>query len=84
MSPYSHQSTDAVGVNARGPVATALGQRIVLLRREKGWSQEHLAYVAGVHRTYMGGIERGERNPSLFNLFKIAKALEVSLRDLFE
>ena len=71
-------------MEAREQVAKALGQRIVALRREKGWSQDHLAYEAGVHRTYMGDIERGERNPSLFNLLKITTALGVRLRDLFE
>jgi len=47
-------------------------------------SQEELAYKAGVHRTYLGGIERGERNPSLKNLAAIAKALNVRLADLVD
>jgi len=47
-------------------------------------SQEELAFKAKVHRTYLGGIERGERNPSLKNIAEIAKALGVSLGQLFE
>ncbi len=49
----------------------------------KGLSQEELAFKAGVHRTYLSGIERGERNPSLKNITTIAKALEISLPELF-
>jgi transcriptional regulator with XRE-family HTH domain len=54
------------------------------LREAKGWSQERLAEEAGVHRTYLGGIERGLRNPSLRNIAKLARALGVSLARLFE
>lgn len=49
----------------------------------KGLSQEELAFKAGMHRTYLGGIERGERNPSLKNITAIAEALGVTLSDLF-
>jgi len=47
------------------------------------WSQEELAFRVGVHRTYLGGIERGERNPSLRNLAAIANGLWTSLSELF-
>ena len=60
-----------------------LGQRIKELRQAKGLSQEELAFKAGVHRTYLGGIERGERNPALKNIAAIAEALGVSLSELF-
>jgi transcriptional regulator with XRE-family HTH domain len=46
-------------------VAKALGRRVRTLRTAKAWSQERLAEEAGMHRTYMWGIERGTRNPSL-------------------
>ncbi|AGG05896.1 helix-turn-helix domain-containing protein [Dehalococcoides mccartyi] len=60
------------------------GERIRDLRKQAGVSQEELADRAGVHRTYLGGIERGERNPSLKNIDAIARALKVSLSDLFK
>ncbi len=59
------------------------GKRVRELRQEKGLSQEELAFRAKVHRTYLGGIERGERNPALKNIAAIAGALEVSLGQLF-
>jgi len=59
------------------------GHRVRELREAKGLSQEELAFKVGVHRTYLGGIERGERNPSLKNIDLIAKALEISLAELF-
>ena len=59
------------------------GERIRELRSSKGLSQEELAYRAGVHRIYLGGIERGERNPSLRNIAAIGKALNVKLFELF-
>ena len=59
------------------------GQRIRELRLRKGLSQEELAFRTGVHRTYLGGIERGERNPALKNIAAIAKALNITLSELF-
>ena len=53
------------------------GKRLRKLRVEKGFTQEELADMAGMHFTYIGQIERGLRNPSLVNLHKIAKALKV-------
>ena len=57
--------------------------RIRELRHEKGWSQEYLAEEAGIHRTYLGGIETARRNPSLRNLIRIARALGVTMGVLF-
>ncbi|MFH1741799.1 MAG: helix-turn-helix transcriptional regulator [bacterium] len=59
------------------------GLRLRELRREKGWSQERLALECGLDRTYVGGIERGERNVSLLNIQKLADALGVPCSDLF-
>lgn len=53
------------------------------LRKECGWSQEDLAYECGLDRTYVGGIERGERNVALINIELIATTLGVSLPELF-
>ena len=52
------------------------GKRVRLRRTELGYSQEALANRAGFHRTYIGCIERGERNPSLVNILRLAKALD--------
>ena len=59
------------------------GRRIRGLREAMGISQEELADRAGMHRTYLGGIERGERNPALKNISALAKALEVDISELF-
>jgi len=59
------------------------GERVRELRLAKGLSQEELAFKSGMHRTYLGGIERGERNPSLKNIAAIAEALGVTLSELF-
>jgi transcriptional regulator with XRE-family HTH domain len=64
-------------------VEKRFGGRVRELRQSKGLSQEELAFKAGMHRTYLGGIERGERNPALKNIAAIADALGVSLSDLF-
>jgi len=55
-----------------------LGVNIQRLRREKGWSQEDLSFESGIHRTYVSGIERGVRNPTLTIVGKLAKTLDVS------
>jgi transcriptional regulator with XRE-family HTH domain len=62
----------------------ALGQRIRELRTEQGYSQEAFADKCGVHRTFMGTIERGESNLSFQNILKVAITLGVSLSSLFQ
>jgi len=57
---------------------SVLGRTVRKLRLRKGWSQEALAERAGLHWTYVGGIERGERNVSLVNIVRIARALGVA------
>lgn len=59
-----------------------LGKRLRLLRKERGFSQEGFAAHAELHRTYLGGLERGERNPTLTVLVRISNALQVSLSKL--
>lgn len=60
-----------------------LGQRIYQLRKEKDMTQEDLAFKVGVDRSYMGFLERGEKNATVKILAKIASALKVSLSELF-
>ncbi|MDF9809747.1 MAG: helix-turn-helix transcriptional regulator [Aurantimicrobium sp.] len=61
----------------------AFGDRIRALRSEQGLSQEEFAHEIGLDRTYIGGVERGERNVSLDNIHRIASALDVSPSELF-
>lgn len=65
------------------PFTRELGTEIKKLRKENDVTQDELADNAGIERSYMGGIERGERNPTLYKIFKIAKALHVKVKDLF-
>jgi len=67
---------------ARSPQHAALGLAIRQLRRASGVSQEVLAASCGLHRTYIGGIERGERNVSFANLLRISDALDVRPSEL--
>lgn len=53
------------------------GQRLAILRKQKGWSQEQLALQSGLARSYLGGVERGQRNIALENIVKLARTLEV-------
>ena len=64
-------------------VLIAFGRKVQTLRKERNLSQEQLADMAGVHRTYIGMIERAEKNITLCNIERIAKALEVNIKDLF-
>lgn len=59
------------------------GNRIRELRKNQGLSQEQLAELTGFHRTYIGMIERGERNPALINIEIFAKAFGINLTELF-
>ncbi|MBS1535192.1 MAG: helix-turn-helix transcriptional regulator [Bacteroidetes bacterium] len=63
-------------------ILIAFGNRVRELRVSQNLSQESLAEKSGLHRNYIGMVERGERNPSLVNIEKLAKALNVSLSEL--
>ncbi len=62
----------------------AFGETVRLYRRKVGYSQEELADRAGIHRTYIGGIERGERNPTLIMIHRLARALGIPPYRLLE
>ncbi len=65
------------------PSLIEIGKTIRELRKEKGFSQESFASEVGLDRTYMGSVERGERNIAALNLIKIAKTLMVEVGALF-
>ena len=67
---------------AKKKILIAFGEKVRQLRKEKGLSQEKLSFKADLHRTYIGMIERAEKNITLTNIDKIAKALEVSVSEL--
>ena len=51
------------------------GKHLAILRRQRGWSQEHLALESGLARSYLGGVERGQRNIALLNICRLAETL---------
>lgn len=66
----------------RPPGHLAFGQAVRQLRQERGLSQETLGYAAGLHRNYVGGVERGELNPTLTSIEKLAAGLSVKASEL--
>ena len=63
-------------------IQQSFGARLREIRRHKGLSQEALALACDLDRTYIGGVERGERNISLINIYKIADALKLPASEL--
>jgi len=59
------------------------GSKVKKFRLDKNLSQEELAHKANLHRTYIGMIERGEKNITLLNIEKVTKALQIKIEDLF-
>jgi len=77
---YSAMLTNKATPTARNIFAKKLKEFRVL----KGFSQEELAGIAGLHRTYVGSVERGERNISIDNMERLASALDMKLKDLLD
>ena len=67
----------------KSPVNILFGKQVAALRRSKNLSQEELADKCGIHRTYIGALERGEKSPTLNTIEKIANALEITIKELF-
>lgn len=65
-------------------VRVRLGLNLQSLRRERGYSQEELAHRANLHQTYLSGVERGRRNPSVLVLQRLADALGTDITDLLK
>ena len=70
------------GMKADNKFIRDIGKRIRQKREERGWSQEQLAIEADIDNSHLGKLERGEGNPTIKLVFRIAKALEVEFRDL--
>ena len=66
------------------PILVKFGKKVQELRKAKSLSQEQLAELAGVHRTYIGMIERAEKNITLCNIEKIANALQINICELLK
>ena len=64
-------------------IRKSFGELIRTARKNRNLTQEELADKAGLHFTYIGQIERGRRNPSLINIYKIQKALRIPISDIF-
>ena len=68
----------------KSSILKRFGSEVRKLRKAKGWSQDELARRAKLHRTYIGSIERSERNVSLLNIERIARALNIQTKDLLK
>ena len=68
---------------SKNHLAICFGQVVRRLRTEKGFSQEDLASKSGLHRTYIGSVERGEKTVTINTAYKLAKALQIDLSTLF-
>ncbi len=69
-------------MDSKKQILVEFGSRVRALRQERGLSQEKLAFKANLHRTYIGMIERAEKNITLVNVEKIANALDCKITDL--
>jgi len=78
----NHGGVPNLSKNRQDPILVALGDAIRRTRIEQGISQEKLALLAEVDRSYVGRVERGDNNVAVLTLARLAKALDVSMRDL--
>jgi transcriptional regulator with XRE-family HTH domain len=69
---------------AQRDIKRAFGHRVRELRAARGWSQEEMAEASGLHWTYIGQVERGERNLTLLSIQKIAKGFKIEMMELFK
>tara|TARA_R110002074_G_C12148358_1_gene629926 strand:- start:253 stop:486 length:234 start_codon:yes stop_codon:yes gene_type:complete len=69
-------------MRSKNKILITFGEKVREIRKKKGLSQEELAHKANLHRTYIGMIERGEKNITLINIEKIANALDIDIKEL--
>lgn len=74
--------SDSIVSNAKS--LRLFGRHLATLRKQKGWSQERLALESGLARSYLGGVERGQRNIALLNICRLADALELKPWELLD
>jgi transcriptional regulator with XRE-family HTH domain len=77
--PIPHKEKPQLPVSLR----TLVSLNVLRFRTERGWTQEELAYEAGLHRTYISQVEKGTRNVSIDTIECIVAALEIDVRELF-
>lgn len=78
-----HDSLGYMSKKSDEAIKLAFGRRVREIRSQRNLSQERLAEMCDLDRSYIGGVERGERNISLLNIHKIARALGIGEKDLF-
>lgn len=85
-SPWFYRRCQVLNVYMakRKDILKRFGERVRELRKEQGYSQENFAYACELDRTYVGGIERGERNVALRNIERIAATLGISVAELMD
>lgn len=84
MAKSPASAKQAKGAAGKDPELVALGARLLALRKAAGMTQEELAHAADLHWTYVGQIERGERNATYKNLLKLARGLGVGAAQLVQ
>lgn len=75
---------DGVNQEEKEKVQSKFGKRLAEIRNKKNITQENFAFEVGVDRTYVSYLERGKRNPSLYMLWRLAKALRVPMKELID
>ena len=68
----------------KSEILILFGKKVREIRKDRGMSQEELAYKANLHRTYIGMIERAEKNITLANINKLANAFDISIKELMD
>lgn len=84
VSKFAYYNIPITSFMEKEPILLLFGHNVQQARKKQEISQEKLAELAGVHRTYIGMIERAEKNITLCNIERIAKALKVEIKDLLE